>query len=89
MKKIVIENGTVKFIGFEQSKQIYLVIRNSGIEISDKPISTILPVIIVRIDRGRVKSESLSEKLISLGCKEENTLTFNGEDYSLLTKKEA
>ena len=85
MKKMIILKDKIRFIGFPDAKQLYLVIRNSGIEISDKPIKTILPVVVLKLNDGNVESPALSEILLKAGFDEENTLVYNGVDYSLLT----
>ena len=82
---MIILKDKISFIGFPDAKQLYLVIRNSGIEISDKPIETILPVVVLKLNDGNVESPALSEILLKAGFDEENTLVYNGVDYSLLT----
>ena len=85
MKRMIILKDKISFIGFPDAKQLYLVTRNSGIEISDKPIETILPVVVLKLNDGNVESPALSEILLKAGFDEENTLVYNGVDYSLLT----
>lgn len=82
-----IEDDCISFCGHGNFDNIYLVIRNSGIEISDKKIESILPVYELKLKNNKVKNRELTNILKDAGCCTENEFIFNGETYSCLTEK--